>query len=81
MTGIEALREAFMRRVDVCFSSLMGSESSLNNIDSIHFLSPSTENTAFTICALTIGKTTHLTVSSKLKDYPASKLLKNISDI
>jgi nucleoside-diphosphate-sugar epimerase len=81
MTGIEELRQAFMRRVDVCFSSLMGSESSLNNVDSIHFLSPSTENTAFTICALTLGKITHLTVSSKLKDYPASKLLKNISDI
>ena len=81
MTGIDALREAFMRRIDICFSSLMGSESSLNNIDSIHFLSPSTENTAFTICALTIGKTTHLTVASKLKEYPASKLLKNILDI
>ena len=80
MTGIEIIREAFIKRVDVCFSSLMASESSFDNIKALYFLSPSSEYTAFTVSALTIGKTTHLTVSSKIKNYPASKLIKYLKN-
>ena len=72
------LRDLFMEHVDVVYSSLLATESPLQNIKSAHFLSPSPSSIPFTICAGTVGSETHLTVASTVDLMPASKIMAEI---
>lgn len=78
MTEFYFLRDLFMERVDVVYSSLLVSDSPLQNIKSAHFLSPTPSPIPFTLSVGTIGSETQLTVASAVDSVPASKIMAEI---
>ena len=78
ITEMTWIRDFFMDRIDVVFSSLLGSDTPLTLLKTTHFLSPTPSMIPFTICAGTIGTETHLTVASSIESIPASKLMNQI---
>lgn len=78
ITEFHYLRDLFLEHVDVVYSSLLATDSPLQNIKSVHFLSPSPSSIPFSICAGTVGSETHLTVASTLDTVPASKIIAEI---
>ena len=77
-TDMTFIRDHFLDRIDVVFSSLLASDTPLNLIKTTHFLSPTPSVIPFTICAGTVGPETHLTVASSIEGVPASKLMNQI---
>lgn len=65
-------------KVDVIFSSLMGSDRPLKNIDSFHFLGPINTTVPFTIDAMTIGTETFITVASSHEKINAKDISKQL---
>jgi len=61
-------------KTDVIFSSLMGSDRPLKNIDSFHFLGPTNTTVPFTIDAMSIGNETFLSVASYNKRLSAKDI-------
>jgi len=78
LTEFTSLRDHFLDRIDVVFSSLLASDTPLSLIKTTHFLSPTPSMIPFTICAGTIGTETHITVASSIEGVPASKLMNQI---
>ena len=78
LTEFTPLRDYFLDRVDVVFSSLLGSDAPLHLIKTSHFLSPTPKQIPFSICAGTTGSETHITIASSVEASPASKLLSQI---
>jgi len=78
LTEFTPLRDYFLDRVDVVFSSLLASDAPLQLIKSSHFLSPTPKQIPFSICAGTTGSETHITIVSSVEACPASKLLSQI---
>jgi hypothetical protein len=78
LTEMIWIRDFFMDRIDVVFSSLLASDTPLTLLKTTHFLSPTPCIIPFTICAATIGPETHLTVASSIEGVPASKLMNQI---
>jgi hypothetical protein len=77
-TDMTFIRDHFLDRIDVVFSSLLVSDTPLSLLKSTHFLSPTPSVIPFTICAGTLGPETHLTVASSIESVPASKLMNQI---
>jgi hypothetical protein len=77
-TDMTWLRDHFLDRIDVVFSSLLASDTPLSSLKTTHFLSPTPSMIPFTICAGTVGPETHLTVASSIEGIPASKLMSQI---
>ena len=61
-------------KVDVIFSSLMGSDRPLKNIDSFHFLAPINTIVPFTIDAMTLGSETFLSIASSHEKISAKDI-------
>ena len=77
-TDMTFIRDHFLDRIDVVFSSLLVSDTPLSSLKTTHFLSPTPSMIPFTICAGTVGPETHLTVASSIEGIPASKLMSQI---
>ena len=78
MTEFIPLRDLFMNKVDVVFSSLLASQTAQESIKSFHFLAPAPHPIPFTLCALTVGNESNITVRSSLDSAPAGKIMNEI---
>ena len=78
LTEFHYLRDMFLERVDIVYSSLLVSDSPLPNLKSTHFLSPTPRPIPFTLSVGTAGSETHLTVGSNLESVPAAKIMSEI---
>lgn len=78
LTDMTWIRDHFLDRIDVVFSSLLAADTPLSSLKTTHFLSPTPSMIPFTICAATVGPETHITVASSIEDIPASKLMNQI---
>jgi nucleoside-diphosphate-sugar epimerase len=78
LTDMTWIRDHFLDRIDVVFSSLLVSDTPLTLLKSTHFLSPTPSMIPFTISAGTLGPETHITVASSIEAVPASKLMNQI---
>jgi hypothetical protein len=77
-TDLYGIRDRFHERIDVVFSSLLASETNLESVESFHYFAPTPDEVPFTVSAMTIGRETHLSVGSSMKEYSASSLLDQI---
>jgi nucleoside-diphosphate-sugar epimerase len=77
-TDLYGIRDRFHERIDVIFSSLLASETNLDSVESFHYFAPTPDEVPFTVSAMTIGRETHLSVGSSMKEYSASSLLDQI---
>ena len=77
-TDLYWIRDRFNERIDVIFSSLLASDKTLDGIESFHYFAPTPDEVPFTVAAMTIGRETHLSVGSSMKEYSASLLLDQI---
>lgn len=78
LTDSSWLRDLFMDKVDIVLSSLMASDRPLANIDSFHFLSPTSEKIPFTVNAMTIGTETFFTTASSHEKLSAKDLMNEL---
>jgi hypothetical protein len=78
LTEFYYIRDLFMQHVDVVYSSLLGSDSPLQTIKSIHFLPPMPSPIPFALTVGTLGSETHLTVASTVESVPAAKIVAEI---
>jgi len=63
----------------VVFSSLLASETNLESVESFHYFAPTPDEVPFTVSAMTIGRETHLSVGSSMKEHSAEDLLKRLN--
>jgi thioester reductase-like protein len=74
----EMLRDLFTSRIDVVFSSLLGSDSPLDNVDSLNVYTPTPRSIPISMCSVSIGSETHVTVTSSIVGYSAEKITREI---
>ena len=79
ITEFSSVIHKSLDKIDVICSSLLASDRPLPNIESLHFVSPMSSHVPFTMGLITVGKETHLTVTSTIESCPASRIINEIT--
>jgi thioester reductase-like protein len=79
ITEFSSVIHKSLDKIDVICSSLLASDRPLPNIESLHFVSPMSSQVPFTMGLLTVGKETHITVTSTIESCPASRIMNELT--
>ena len=74
-TGSGWLIKSGIEKTDVIMSSLIASDRPLPNIKSVHFMIPMASDAPVTVGLMTIGKETHVTVTSTMHQTTAKQIM------
>jgi hypothetical protein len=79
ITEFSSVIHKCLDKIDVICSSLLASDRPLPNIESLHFVSPMSSHVPFTMGLITVGKETHVTVTSTIESCPASRIMNELT--